>query len=125
MASLQADSVTIVLLIGTIGLFLLHVLLRPASPLAHPILLGRQGESAKVRNRGESAVWTNALATSGLLVASSQGSVKGVKHIVKPDEGLVRKLKSLEVSKENPGAVLLCLDDEKGMFLPPRLTFHD
>lgn len=116
---LVADNTTILLLLGSIGLFLLHLSLRPGSPLAHPILLGRQGESAKVRNKGESAIWTNALATAGLLVASSSASVKGVKHILSADVKLVAKLRSL-VSEEH-GAVVVMLENEERMSLLPDL----
>lgn len=120
MFTLQADNLTVFLLFSCIGLFFCHLLfLRPGSPTAHPILLGRAGESAKVRNKGESAVWTNALAASGLLVASSQSSIKGIKHIVDLDKkaevlSLARKLKSVlgNASRDSPATVAIVLKDD-------------
>ncbi|KAJ7285654.1 acetyl-CoA synthetase [Mycena rebaudengoi] len=55
---LATDDTTILLGLIAATVFLLNNLYRP-QPLVHPILLGRQSDVARVRNRGESAVYRN------------------------------------------------------------------
>jgi len=55
---LVTDDLTI--LLGVIGatVFLLQNLYKP-QPLVHPILLGRQSDTGRVRHSGESAIYRN------------------------------------------------------------------
>lgn len=55
---LVTDELTIVLALVAITVWLLHSIYKPL-PLAHPILLGRQSDVARVRHPGESAVYRN------------------------------------------------------------------
>lgn len=78
----EVDNVSLLLLAIASGLIVLHsLLLRAPESVLHPIVLGRQGESSRVRNHKESAVYTNSNA-SGMLVARAQTSVKTVKDLV-------------------------------------------
>ena len=82
MAGFEVDNLSLVLLAIASALIVLHsLLLRAPDSTLHPIVLGRQGESSKVRNQRESAVYTNSNA-SGMLVARAQTGVKTVKDLV-------------------------------------------
>lgn len=75
---------TSLLLLGLLAFILLaQMFFRPSAPLVHPILLGRQAEASRVRNAGESATYTNSLATSGLLSVRPSKDVVHLRDIVK------------------------------------------
>ena len=79
----EVDNLSLLLLGVATALILLHsVLLRAPDSVLHPIVLGRQGESAKVRKQRESAVYTNSNASQGMLVARAQTGVKTVRDLV-------------------------------------------
>lgn len=81
MTSLQLDEASTCLLLLMIVILITQALfLRPAAPLLHPILLGRQAEAARVRHPGESPVWTNAHAAT--LIVRPSSAIKGFRDLV-------------------------------------------
>jgi long-chain acyl-CoA synthetase len=64
------DDVTIALVLGVLTVYAVKSILRP-NPLAHPLLLGRQSDVARVRNAGESASYRNYGVGHGAFVSHS------------------------------------------------------
>lgn len=54
----EYNDLTLVLGLATLSLYLYKQVLQPV-PLAHPLLLGRQSDAAKVRDPGESTCYRN------------------------------------------------------------------
>jgi long-chain acyl-CoA synthetase len=55
---LKTDDLTVLLGLVGVTVFLLSNLYRP-QPLLHPLILGRQSDVSRVRNKDESAVYRN------------------------------------------------------------------
>jgi hypothetical protein len=114
-----------VYLLGGCALALLVQLLvlRNPAPLLHPILLGRQGESARVRKPKESAVWHHAsAASSSMLVARPLAAIKGLRDVVDALEAtdklrvqsIAAQLRTHFGSYQDGSEVVLLLDETEG-----------
>ncbi|EJD05963.1 uncharacterized protein FOMMEDRAFT_119392 [Fomitiporia mediterranea MF3/22] len=103
------DNLTVALGLVAAGAFLLHSFLTPQS-LVHPILLGRQSDVDRVRQKGESAVYRNyGTGLMSSLPARPAGAIATVLDFIKSDFTGSRSLWSTNITNEKLKARITAL----------------